>query len=101
MESRKIIQLIRRAKTKTSKMNPGQKFEHFSNIRVYRLLRLMKSVGNLANKRYYQYTEKQKAKILKAVGQEYRKMKESWIRAGEKRFVNKKKGLWDQVNENK
>ncbi len=101
MESRKIIQLIRRAKTKTSKMNPGQKFEHFSNIRVYRLLRLMKSVGNLANKRYYEYTEKQKAEILKAVGKEYRKMKESWIRAGEKRFTHKKKGFWDQINENK
>ena len=101
MENRKIIQLIRKPKTKTFKMSPGQKFEHFSNIRVYRLLRLMKSVGNLANKRYYQYTEKQKAEILRAVGREYRKMRESWTKAGKKRFTHKKKGFWNQVNENK
>lgn len=102
MENRKIIQLARKAKTKTSRMNRSEKFEHFSNIRVYKLLMLMKSVSNLANKRYYQYSDRQKTKILQAIGQEYRKMRDAWNMAGEKRNSNnKKKGFWDHVNENK
>ena len=102
MENRKIISLVRKAKTKTSRMNRSEKFEHFSNIRVYKLLMLMKSVSNLANKRYYQYTDRQKREILQAIGQEYRKMRDSWNMAGAKKNSNsKKKGFWDHVNENK
>ena len=40
-------------KKKTSKLNDREKFLHFSNIRMKKLELVMKSVGNLANTRYY------------------------------------------------
>ena len=77
-------------------MNPGQKFEHFSNIRVYRLLRLMKSVGNLANKRYYEYTDGEKKELVKDLNKAFSEMKASWTKSATGEKKEKRLSYWEE-----
>lgn len=77
--------------------NRKKKFEKLSNIRVANLLDNFRLVGNLANKRYYDYSEEQKRMILKAISQEYMSMKAAWEKAGKKKELSKKRGFWDRI----
>jgi len=73
MEYKKITP-FRKPKRKTTGFTPEEKFYHYSGIRVKKLLRLMKSVGNLSDTRYYSYTPNQKSVILKAIKASYTDM---------------------------
>ena len=91
--------LFKRApKKKTSKLSPKEKFYHFSGIRVKKLLALMRSVGNLSNTRYYEYTPEQKSQILKAIKYSYNDMIRQWEKKPRTNNVGAKKTFWDEVN---
>jgi hypothetical protein len=90
----------KRTKKKTSKLTPKEKFFHFSGIRVKKLLRLMKSVGNLSNTRYYEYTPTQKNQILKAIRSGYSEMIRQWEKKPKIATADVKKTFWDDINNN-
>lgn len=98
MEDKKIYNL--NSKQLVKKESPADKFSRLSNIRVANLLDNLRLVGNLANKRYYEYTTEQKNEILKAIQDEYKLMKAAWDKAGKKAVPFKKKGFWDRVSNN-
>ena len=86
-------------KKKTSKLNDRDKFLHFSNIRMKKLENVMKSVGNLANTRYYEYTSKEKDDIKKDLRMWYLEMIGMWEKDWDKKGVVKSKeklGYWDE-----
>lgn len=89
---------LRITKKKTSKLSPGEKFYYFSGIRVKKLLALMKSVGNLANKRYYDYTPEQKNQILKAIKSSYNDMVRQWEKKTKPANYGVKKTFWDDIS---
>ena len=99
MDDKKIYNL-KTTKTQISE-SPADKFNRLSNIRVANLLDNLRLVGNLANKRYYEYSPNQKEQILKAIRKEYKLMSAAWEKAGNKVETIKKKGFWDRVNKNK
>ena len=75
METKKnIVEFRRRTKGKS----PSEKFRIFSEIRMPKVLNAMKSVGNLANKRYYKYTEEEKRQILRDLKSASRDMIRAW-----------------------
>lgn len=86
-------------KKKTSKLNDREKFLHFSNIRMKKLELVMKSVGNLANTRYYDYTPKEKDDIKRDLNKWFREMMGMWNKDWNKKGVVKNKeklGYWDE-----
>jgi hypothetical protein len=89
---------IRLTKKKTSKLTPKEKFYHFSGIRVKKLLSLMRSVGNLSNTRYYEYTPEQKSQILKAIKSSYNDMIRQWEKKKKNKNDGPKKTFWDEIN---
>ena len=64
-----------------------------------KVLNAMKSVGNLANKRYYKYTDNEKKQILSDLKSAYRDMVKAWADAGKPKKI-KKKSYWDRTNGN-
>jgi len=90
----------KKTKKKNSKLSPKEKFFHFSGIRVKKLLRLMKSVGNLSNTRYYEYTPMQKNQILKAIRSSYSDMIRKWEKKTKISPTNVKRTFWDDINNN-
>lgn len=96
MKNNKIINI--KKNDKLDLQDKSKKFKKLSNIRVANLLDNLRLVGNLANKRYYEYSEKEKNEILKAIKQEYNSMRAAWDKAGKKALPFKKKGFWDRVN---
>ena len=62
MEMKKNIVDFRGPRRKTRLLSPKRKFEIFSEVRLPKLLNAMRSVRNLANKNYYEYTDEQKKK---------------------------------------
>ena len=97
---KKNIVDFRGARRKTKNKSPREKFEIFSEIRLPKLLNAMKSVRNLANKRYYEYTEKEKKIILKIIQESYSELTRAWRDAGKISAKIKKKSFWDSVNGN-
>ena len=90
-----------KTKFKTSKLNSREKFMHFSNIRLKKLEYLMKSVGNLANTRYYDYTFEEKTHIKRDLKKWYTDMMTMWNKDWNKKSVVKSKeklGYWDDKN---
>lgn len=86
-------------KKKTSKLSDRDKFLHFSNIRMKKLENVMKSVGNLANTRYYDYTPKEKDDIKKDLRKWFNEMIGMWNKDWDKKGVAKSKeklGYWDE-----
>lgn len=96
METKKNIVEFRR---KTKGKSPSEKFRIFSEIRMPKVLNAMKSVGNLANKRYYKYTEEEKRQILRDLKSASRDMIRAWEDAGKPKKI-KKKSYWDRNNGN-
>ena len=84
---------------KTKKLSPSEKFRVFSDIRMPKVLNAMKSVGNLANKRYYNYTDKEKKQILTDLRLAYKDMMKAWDDAGKPKKI-KRKSYWNRENEN-
>ena len=79
----------------------------FSEVRLPKLLRAMKSVKNLANrydpktdKGYYEYTDEQRRIIMRDIREGFREMWKAWENAGKKTSINKKKSYWDRDNGN-
>ncbi len=99
MEDKKIYNL--NSKKLGKKESPADKFSRLSNIRVANLLDNLRLVGNLANKRFYEYSPSQKEEILKAIRKEYKLMNAAWDKAGNKVEPVKKKGFWDRVKKDK
>ena len=96
METKKnIVEFRRRTKGKSL----SEKFRIFSEIRMPKVLNAMKSVGNLANKRYYKYTEEEKRQILRDLKSASRDMIRAWEDAGKPKKI-KKKSYWDRNNGN-
>ena len=96
METKKNKQEFRR---RTRGKSPSEKFRIFSEIRMPKVLNAMKSVGNLANKRYYKYTEEEKRQILRDLKSASRDMIRAWEDAGKPKKI-KKKSYWDRNNGN-
>lgn len=96
METKKNIVEFRR---RTRGKSPSEKFRIFSEIRMPKVLNAMKSVGNLANKRYYKYTEEEKRQILRDLKSASRDMIRAWEDAGKPKKI-KKKSYWDRNNGN-
>ena len=100
MEMKKNIVDFRGPRKKTKGLSPKRKFEIFSEIRLPKLLNAMKSVRNLANKKYYEYTDEQKRKIMKDTQEGYQEMYRAWKNAGKKIKTNKKRSYWNTDNGN-
>ena len=87
------------SRRRTKHLSKRRKFEIFSETRLPKLLKAMKSVGNLANKRYYEYKNWEKSKIMKDIREAYSEMYGSWKSAGKKNTNNnKKKSYWEPEN---
>ncbi len=65
MKIRKNVHLFPSTRRKTRHLSRRRKFEIFSETRLPKLLKVMKSVGNLSNQRYYEYKDWEKIKIMK------------------------------------
>ena len=98
MEKRKNIVDFRGPRMKTANWSPRKKFETFSDIRMKKLEKIMKSVRNLSNKKYYDYTETEKKIIMRKMGEWYQDMYRAWKTAGKKGKNQKKQSFWDSVN---
>ena len=96
METKKNIVEFRR---RTRGKSPSEKFRIFSEIRMPKVLNAMKSVSNLANKRYYKYTEEEKRQILRDLKSASKDMIRAWEDAGKPKKI-KKKSYWDRNNGN-
>ena len=96
MEMKKNIVEFRR---KTKGKSPTEKFRIFSDIRMPKVLNAMKSVGNLANKRYYKYTDDEKKQILSDLRSAFRDMIKAWEDAGKPKKI-KRKSYWNRENGN-
>ena len=96
MEMKKNIVEFRR---KTKGKSPSEKFRIFSDIRMPKVLNAMKSVGNLANKRYYKYTDEEKKRILSDLRSAFRDMMKAWVDAGKPKKI-KRKSYWNRENGN-
>ena len=89
------------SRRKTRHLSKRRKFELYSETRLPKLLRAMKSVSNLANKRYYEYKDWEKTKIMRDVREAYSEMHGSWKSAGKKNTNrNRKKSYWEPENGN-
>ena len=62
----------------------------------------MRSVRNLANKRYYDYDDKERKMIMRDMSAWYQEMYKAWKNAGKKRGKGSatKKSYWDIDNGN-
>ena len=88
------------SRRKTKNLSKKEKFNIFSETRMPKLLRAMKSVGNLANKRYYDYSSWQRTEIMKDMREAYNEMMGAWKSAGKKKKNSSKKSYWAQKNGN-
>ena len=88
------------SRRKTRHLSKKDKFKVFSATRMPKLLRAMKSVGNLANKRYYDYKDWERDEIMKDIREAWNEMYGAWKDAGKKKKKNNKKSYWDQKNGN-
>ena len=84
MEMKKNIVDFRGPRRKTKSLSPKRKFEIFSEVRLPKLLNAMRSVRNLSNKNYYEYTDVEKKKIMKDFKEAYRDMLKAWENAAKK-----------------
>ena len=84
---------------KTKGKSPSEKFRIFSDIRMPKVLNAMKSVGNLANKRYYKYTDEEKKQIISDLKLAYKDMMKAWQDAGKPKKI-KRKSYWNRENGN-
>ena len=100
MEMKKNIVDFRGPRRKTKSLSPKRKFEIFSEVRLPKLLNAMRSVRNLSNKNYYEYTDEQKKKIMRDIQEAYQDMFRAWKNAGKKTNTSKKKSYWDIENGN-
>ena len=100
MEMKKNIVDFRGPRRKTKGLSAKRKFEIFSEVRLPKLLNAMRSVRNLSNKNYYEYTEEQKKKILRDIQEAYQDMFRAWKNADKKSNSSKKKSYWDIENGN-
>ena len=100
MEMKKNIVDFRGPRRKTKGLSPKRKFEIFSEVRLPKLLNAMRSVRNLSNKNYYEYTDEQKKKIMRDIQEGYQEMYRTWKNAGKKTNITKKKSYWDLDNGN-
>ena len=96
MEMKKNIVDFRR---KTKGKSPSEKFRIFSDIRMPKVLNAMKSVGNLANKRYYKYTDEEKKQIIRDLKLAYKDMMKAWQDSGKPKKI-KRKSYWNRENGN-
>lgn len=58
--------------------NSRAKFKTLANNRVNKALQTLKLIGNLSNKRHYDYEEEDAKKILKALDEELRAVKQKF-----------------------
>ncbi len=75
---------FRGPRQKTKNWPPDKKFSEFGKIRIPKLLRAMKSVKNLATiynpetKIGYEYTDKQRDRLLKEIKRGWRELTYAW-----------------------
>ena len=58
--------------------NKRTKFEQLANTRVNKAIKILRLVGNLANKSHYNYTSTDSDKIISVLNQEVRNVKEKF-----------------------
>jgi|TARA_Y100000310_G_scaffold275435_1_gene291961 hypothetical protein len=101
MKIRKNVHLFPSTRRKTRHLSRRRKFEIFSETRLPKLLKVMKSVGNLSNQRYYEYKDWEKIKIMKDIREGYSEMYRAWKTAGKvHQRRKKKKSYWEPDNGN-
>ena len=99
IKEKKNIVDFRGPRRKTKYLSKRKKFEIFSEVRMPKLLNSMRSVRNLSNLDYYEYTDAEKKKIMKDFKESYRDMLKAWENAGKKNKSNNKKSYWNTDNE--
>lgn len=62
-------------KSKVAKRDPRERFVSLANSRVTAAIRQIRLVGNLANKKNYQYDTEEAAKIVRALQRELDELK--------------------------
>lgn len=58
--------------------NKRTKFEQLANTRVNKAIKILRLVGNLANKSHYTYTSTDSDRIINVLNQEVRNVKEKF-----------------------
>ena len=61
--------------------NSRDKFKSLANKRVNKALQTLKLIGNLSNKRHYDYDENDAKKILKALEDELKSVKQKFYQS--------------------
>ena len=61
--------------------NSRDKFKTLANNRVNKALQTLKLIGNLSNKRHYDYDENDAKKILKALEDELKSVKQKFYKS--------------------
>lgn len=56
-----------------------ERFKHLANVRVNKALKLLKLIGNLANRQNYTYDENEAKKIINALEAELRDLKSRFM----------------------
>ena len=97
-EKKNIVD-FRGPRKKTKNLSKRKKFEVFSEIRMPKLLNSMRSVRNLSNLDYYEYTDVEKKKIMKDFKEAYGDMSKAWENAAKKNKSKEKKTYWNIENE--
>ena len=52
-----------------------ERFEKLAELRVNKVIDQLRLIGNLSDKRHYEYTEQEKKKIILAINNEFNKTK--------------------------
>ena len=91
INEKKNIVDFRGPRRKTKNLSKRRKFEIFSEVRMPKLLNSMRSVKNLSNLDYYEYSDAEKKKIMKDFKEAYRDMLKAWENEGTKNKVIKKR----------
>jgi len=88
------------SRIKTKHWSNRKKFITFSGKRLLKLKKIMASVRALSNKKYYDYTEDERKRIIRDMGEWYQQMYRAWRNAGKKEKKEKKTSYWDIENGN-
>ena len=80
----------------TKHLSNRDKFLHFSSIRVPKVIRAMRQVKNLSNKRYYEYTDGEKKELIKDLNKAFSEMKASWTKSATGEKKEKRLSYWEE-----
>mgnify|MGYP001164892327 FL=1 len=90
--------MVKPKKTRTSHLNPSEKFEYYFNLRMSLLKSALRGVGNLSNRNVYEIPDGAK-KIIESKMREWSKeyVLDKWNKSSKKvENLKKPESLYDQ-----